>query len=99
MAQPTSADFEYQGKKRKTRRELLLERKDTLIPWQSMEDRVSPVYTKAGRGRHPYALSAMLRIHCVQLFDNRFGKLRTSSATPTRRTCSTSPIQSGDPWD
>ncbi len=29
-----------------------------------------PNYPKAGRGRHPYLLSAMLRIHCVQLFYN-----------------------------
>ena len=27
-------------------------------------------YPKAGRGRRPYELSAMLRIHCVQLFYN-----------------------------
>ena len=26
---------------------------------------------KAGRGRRPYALSAMLRVHCVQLFYNQ----------------------------
>ena len=38
MDQPTFADLEYQGKKRKTRRELFLERMDGLIPWQSLED-------------------------------------------------------------
>ena len=70
MDQPTFADLEYQGQKRKTRRELFLERMGALIPWQSMEERVRPVYPKAGRGLHPYALSAMLRIHCVQLFYN-----------------------------
>ena len=70
MDQPTFADLEYQSKKRKTRRELFLEQMDALIPWQSMEDRVRPVYPKDGRGRHPYALTAMLRIHCVQLFYN-----------------------------
>ena len=70
MDQPTYADLEYQSKKRKTRRELFLEQMDALIPWQSMEDRVRPVYPKDGRGRHPYALTAMLRIHCVQLFYN-----------------------------
>ena len=53
------------GKKRKTRRELFLERMNALIPWQSLEDRILPVYPKAGRGRHPYALTAMLRVHCV----------------------------------
>ncbi len=34
MDQPTFSDLEYQGKKRKTRRELFLERMDGLIPWQ-----------------------------------------------------------------
>ena len=34
MEQPTFADLEYQNKKRKTRRELFLERMDGLIPWQ-----------------------------------------------------------------
>ena len=70
MDQPTFADLEYQGKKRKTRRELFLERMDGLIPWQSLENRIRPFYPKAGRGRHPYPLSAMLRVHCVQLFYN-----------------------------
>ena len=70
MDQPSFADLEYQGKKRKTRRELFLERMDGLIPWQRLEDRIRPFYPKAGRGRHPYPLAAMLRVHCVQLFYN-----------------------------
>ena len=70
MDQPTFADLEYQGKKRKTRRELFLERMDGLIPWQLLEGRLRPFYPKAGRGRHPYPLSVMLRVHCVQLFYN-----------------------------
>lgn len=70
MEQPTFADLEYQGKKRKTRRELFLERMDGLIPWQRLEERIRPCYPKAGKGRHPYPLSVMLRVHCVQLFYN-----------------------------
>ena len=70
MDQPTFADLEYQGKKRKTHRELFLERMDGLIPWQKLEDRIRPFYPKAGRGRRPYPLSVMLRVHCVQLFYN-----------------------------
>ena len=63
-------DLEYQGKKRKTRRELFLERMDGLIPWQLLEERIRPFYPKPGRGRQPYPLSVMLRTHCVQLFYN-----------------------------
>ena len=75
MGQPTFADLEYQGKKRKTRRELFLElfleRMDGLIPWQKLEERIRrPVYPKPGKGRRAYPLLAMLRIHCVQLFYN-----------------------------
>ena len=34
MDQPTFAELEFRSKKRKTRRELFLERMDGLIPWQ-----------------------------------------------------------------
>ncbi len=40
MDQPSFADMEYQDKKRKTRRELFLERMDGLIPWQLLVDRI-----------------------------------------------------------
>ena len=70
MDQPTFAELEFQGKKRKTRRELFLERMDGLIPWQRLEERIRPVYPKAGKGRQPYPLAVILRIHCVQLFYN-----------------------------
>ena len=70
MYQPTFADLEYDGKKRKTRREKFLLRMDGLIPWEELEERIRPFYPKAGRGRRPYELSTMLRIHCVQLFYN-----------------------------
>ncbi len=43
---------------------------DGLIPWEQLEVRICPFYPEAGRGRRPYELSAMLRIHCVQLFYN-----------------------------
>ena len=70
MDQPTFADLEYQGKKRKTRRELFLERMDGLIPWQRLEERIRPCYPQLLDRAAPYALSVMLRIHCVQLFYN-----------------------------
>ena len=49
MDQPTFADLEYQGKKRRTRRELFLERMDGLIPWQKLEERIRPIYAKPGK--------------------------------------------------
>ena len=36
MSQLTFAEAEYQNKKRKTRRELFLEKMDSLIPWAKL---------------------------------------------------------------
>ena len=70
MEQRTFADLEYEAKKRVTRREKFLARMEQLIPWERLEVRIRPFYPKAGRGRRPYPLSVMLRVHCVQLFYN-----------------------------
>ena len=70
MHQPTFASVEFEQKKRKTRRELFLERLDALVPWDELEARIEPHYPKAGRGRRPYPLAVMLRSHCVQLCYN-----------------------------
>ena len=50
----TFAELEYDSKKRRTRREIFLEKMEGLIPWQQLEDRIEPFYAKAGRGRRPY---------------------------------------------
>ena len=68
--QPTFADLEYQHKRRQTRREVFLKRIDSLIPWERLEERIRPHYFKAERGRRPYPLSVMLRVHIVQLCYN-----------------------------
>ncbi|SDJ32531.1 Transposase domain, partial [Vreelandella titanicae] len=70
MDQITFSEAEYQNKKRKTRRELFLERMDKLIPWTQLEKKVVRYYPKGESGRPPYPLSAMLRVHCMQLFYN-----------------------------
>ena len=46
MEQVTFADVEYEGKKRRTRRELFLERMEALIPWERLEARIRPLYPK-----------------------------------------------------
>ena len=43
MEQPTFADVEYESKKRRTRREVFLERMDGLIPWQRPGGAYPPV--------------------------------------------------------
>ncbi len=70
MDQITFSEAEYQTKKRKTRREIFLERMDKLIPWKQLEKKVARHYPKGQTGRPPYPLPTMLRVHCMQLFYN-----------------------------
>ncbi len=62
------ADLKYERKKRKTRRERFLEKMEVLVPWERLLEQIRPYYPKAGKGRVPYELESMLRVHCVQLF-------------------------------
>ena len=62
------ACLEHDSKKRRTRRELFLEKMDGLVPWEALEALIEPFYPKPGRGRRPYPLRTMLRVHCVQLW-------------------------------
>ncbi|WP_368195904.1 IS5 family transposase [Aeromonas sp. R2-2] len=64
--QLTFADSEFNGKRRKTRKELFLARMEALLPLAMMLEVIEPVYPKAGNGRRPYPLDTMLRIHCMQ---------------------------------
>ena len=68
--QPSFADLDYQHKRHKTRRERFLEQMEGLVPWERLEQRIVPHYPKAGRGRRPYPLSVMLRVHVVQVTYN-----------------------------
>ena len=68
--QPTFADLDYEHKRHKTRRERFLEQLDSLVPWERLQERIRPHYPKAGRGRRPYPLSVMLRVHVVQVTHN-----------------------------
>ena len=70
MSQLTFADTEYESKKRKTRREIFLEKLDQLLPWKSLESAVAVYYASGKTGRPPYPLSCMLRIHVMQLVYN-----------------------------
>ena len=66
MGQMSFADAEYAGKRKKTRREVFLEEMDKVVPWQALRKVIEPFYPLAGRGRRPYALEAMLRVHLMQ---------------------------------
>ena len=70
MSQMSFGDSEYAGKKKRTRREVFLAEMDKVVPWKALLAFIEPAYPKSGRGRPPYALETMLRIHLMQ---NWFG--------------------------
>lgn len=70
MTQLSFGDAEYAGKRKRTRREVFLTEMDQVVPWKPLLNLIEPLYPVAGRGRHPYPLATMLRIHLMQ---NWFG--------------------------
>lgn len=70
MSQLSFSDAEGQAKRKQTRREKFLAEMDKLLPWKELATPISRYYSKSLTGRKPFPLSAMLRIHCMQLFYN-----------------------------
>ena len=70
MSQMSFSDAEYAGKRKRTRREVFLAEMEQVIPWKSLVGLIEPFYPVSGRGRHPYPLETMLRVHLMQ---NWFG--------------------------
>jgi len=68
MSQISFADAEHASKKRLTRREIFLAEMEQVVPWKALIDLIEPHYPVAGRGRRPYPLESMLRVHLMQNF-------------------------------
>ncbi len=66
MGQISFSDAEYAGKRKKTRREVFLEEMERVVPWKALRGLIEPHYPSAGRGRRPYPLESMLRVHLMQ---------------------------------
>ena len=66
MSQLSFGDAEYAGKRKKTRREVFLAEMEQVVPWSRLLAVIEPHYPKAGRGRRPYPLETMLRVHLLQ---------------------------------
>ena len=66
MGQISFSDAEYAGKRKKTRREVFLEEMELVVPWKALLSLIEPHYPVAGRGRRPYPLESMLRVHLMQ---------------------------------
>ena len=67
---PTQISFaqaEYEKKKKRTRREVFLEKMEQVVPWPRLMEVIEPYYPKSGkRGRPPIGLERMLRMYLVQ---------------------------------
>ena len=66
MSQISFSDAEQAGKRKKTRREVFLAEMELVVPWRALLKVIEPHYPVAGRGRRPYPLQAMLRVHLMQ---------------------------------
>jgi IS5 family transposase len=66
MSQMSFGDAEYRGKRKQTRREKFLAEMEQVVPWDSLLGLIEPFYPVAGRGRHPYPIATMLRVHLMQ---------------------------------
>ena len=70
MGQVTCASLAWDGKKKRTRREIFFAEMDAAIPWTALEGVIAPHDPRAGKGRRPLPLSTMLRIHFLQHWFN-----------------------------
>jgi transposase, IS5 family len=66
MKQVSFGDAEYAAKRKQTRREVFLAEMAQVVPWATLLSLIEPFYPVAGRGRHPYPLATMLRVHLMQ---------------------------------
>ena len=66
MDQRSFAESGFERKTKTTRRQSFLAEMDAVVPWSRLIAVVEAHYPKAGRGRRPYALDTMLRIHFLQ---------------------------------
>ena len=60
--QQSFTDIEYQGRRRKTKRDVFLEIMDRLVPWKAWVKKIEPYYYPGERGRKPIPIERMLRM-------------------------------------
>ena len=60
------SDAEQDTKLKKMRREVFIDEMEKVVPWAALAAVIESNYPRAGKGRHRYPLSKMLRIHLMQ---------------------------------
>ena len=95
MGQISFSDAEHAGKRNKIRREVFLEEMERVVPWKALLGLIEPHYPLGGRGRRPYPLESMLRVHLMQnwfaLSDPAMEEATTRKESPTTRHTPSSP--------
>ncbi len=66
MKQLGLSDSGFAKHPKKTRKAVFLGEMDQVVPWQRLVALIAPHYPKPGKGRRPYPLETMLRIHFMQ---------------------------------
>ena len=67
LSQISFAQAQYEKKKKRTRREVFLEKMEQVVPWSRLMEVIEPYYPKSGkRGRPPIGLERMQRMYFVQ---------------------------------
>ena len=65
--QLTFGDAEGLGQRKRTRREVFLDEMEQVVPWKALLALIEPHHPVSGRrGRQPYPLATMLRVHLLQ---------------------------------
>jgi IS5 family transposase len=71
MSQLSFSEAEFRGKRKQTRREKFLSEMDKTIPWDYLAGEIGKHYPEEGkRGRQPYPIETMIRIHFMQQWFN-----------------------------
>lgn len=66
MRQYSFEDVTYENRRKKTRKQRLLEEMDEILPWEVFLSTMAPFYPKGTKGRPPVGLETMLRIYFMQ---------------------------------
>lgn len=66
--QSTFTDLEYASRRKKTKRDMFLEKMEALVPWNRWIKLIEPYYYKNERGRRPRGIEIMLRMYLLQVW-------------------------------
>jgi IS5 family transposase len=66
MKQGRFSEIGMSRPRKQTRRAIFLDQMAAVVPWDRFEQLIIPHYPVAGRGRRPYPLRSMLKLHFMQ---------------------------------